>query len=57
MNFLFSEPHNNISGGMPMGYGGYTSQSMEHQNPYAGASYGSMGMMGANGFQGGMPMG
>ena len=42
---------------MPMGYGGYSSQPMEHQNAYGGASYGSMGLMGANAFQGGMPMG
>jgi hypothetical protein len=50
---------NNSGGGMPMGYGGYSSQPMDHQNPYGGAAsaYGSMGMMGANAFQGGMPMG
>jgi len=48
---------NPYGGGMPMGYGGYSSQPMEHQNPYGGTSYGSMGMMGANAFQGGMAMG
>jgi hypothetical protein len=50
---------NNSGGGMPMGYGAYSSQPMDHQNPYGGAAsaYGSMGMMGANAFQGGMPMG
>jgi hypothetical protein len=44
-------------GGMPMGYGGYSSQPMEHPNAYGGTSYGSMGLMGANAFQGGMAMG
>lgn len=44
-------------GGMPMGYGGYSSQPMDQHSAYGGASYGSMGMMGANAFQGGMPMG
>mmetsp|Transcript_11634 Transcript_11634/g.23983 ORF Transcript_11634/g.23983 Transcript_11634/m.23983 type:complete len:319 (-) Transcript_11634:145-1101(-) len=44
-------------GGMPMGYGGYSSQPMDHQAAYGGASYGAMGMMGASSFQGGMPMG
>lgn len=48
---------NPYGGGMPMAYGGYSSQPMDHQNAYGGASYGSMGMMGANVFQGGMPMG
>ena len=40
-----------------MGYGGYSSQPMDQHSAYGGASYGSMGMMGANAFQGGMPMG
>mmetsp|Transcript_10103 Transcript_10103/g.23703 ORF Transcript_10103/g.23703 Transcript_10103/m.23703 type:complete len:329 (-) Transcript_10103:220-1206(-) len=48
---------NPYGAGMPMGYGGYSSQTMDNQNAYGGASYGSMGMMGANAFQGGMPMG
>lgn len=47
----------NSGGGMPMGYGGYPSQPMDHQGAYGGASYGAMGMMGANSFQSGMPMG
>lgn len=47
----------NSGGGMPMGYGGYSSQPMDHQGAYGGASYGAMGMMGAGSFQGGMPMG
>jgi len=43
--------------GMPMRYGGYP-QSMDPSNAYGGGGqYGSMGMMGANGFQPGMPMG
>jgi len=48
---------NPYGGGMPMGYGGYSSQPAEHQSAYGGPSYGSMGMMNANAFQGGMPMG
>lgn len=48
---------NPYGGGMPMGYGGYSSQPMDQHSAYGGASYGSMGMMGANAFQGGMPMG
>ena len=40
-----------------MGYGSYSAPPMDPQNAYGGASYGSMGMLGASGFQGGMPMG
>lgn len=40
-----------------MGYGGYSPPSMDPQSAYGAAAYGSMGMMGASGFQGGMPMG
>jgi len=39
--------------GMHMAYGGY-SQSTEPSNAYGGGPYGSMGMMGVNGFQSGM---
>lgn len=54
---LFLQPSINSGGGMPMGYGGYSSQPMDHQGGYGGPAYGAMGMMGAGSFSGGMPMG
>lgn len=47
----------NPYGGMPMSYGSYSSPPMDPQSAYGGSPYGSMGMMGASAFQGGMPMG